>query len=141
MSAVAQLNALYDQYAEKYLAVWKESAPLSRVFDVGSTPRNHPCHMEFLESLGRWTEAFLQSDPSYSDLLSVTHWLLKASEAKESPTGGPVWVLYAAQGMAKPMIPLLQSEDRAELRQAYDQLFPARKRLPVQKEVYRLLKK
>lgn len=141
MSAVSQLNDLYDQYVKKLQASWIGTPSINKIFDFGVTPRNHPCHMEYHEELSRWIENFIRSNPPYSELLSVTHWFLKAAEAKESPTGGPIWILYAAQGLAKPLIPLLHPEDRAELREAYDNLYPKRTRLPVQKEVYQLLKK
>lgn len=141
MSAVSQLNDLYDQYAKKLQACWIGTPSINKAFNFGVTPRNHPCHTEYFEELSRWVDTFLSSGPSYSELLSVTHWILKAAEAKDSPTGGPIWILYAAHGLAKPLIPLLQPEDRAELRDAYDNLYPRRGRLPVQKEVYQLLKK
>ena len=141
MSAVSYLNERYDQYAEKVAALWKETNPLSRAFDIGSTPKNHPCHMEYYEELSRWVNDFINSDPVYPELLSVTHWFLKAEAAKEGPANEPAWILFAVQGLAKPLIPMLNPEDRDELRTAYDNLYPRRRRLPVQKEVYRLLKK
>ena len=141
MSAVTHLNELYDRYAKKLRDSWIGTPSINKAFNFGVTPRNHPCHMEYYEELSGWIRAFMDSEPSYPELLSVTHWFLKAAEAKESPTGGPIWILFAAQGLAKPLIPLLQPGDRAELREAYDSLYPKRSRLPVQKEVYQLLKK
>ena len=141
MSAVSYLNERYDQYAEKVDALWKGTNPLSRAFDVGSTPKNHPCHMEYYEEMNRWINDFITSAPDYPELLSVTHWFLKAAAAKEGHNGEPAWILFAAQGLAKPLIPMLSPEDRAELQSAYDNLYPKRSRLPVQKEIYRLLKK
>jgi len=143
MSAIAELNEHLARYSKKLEEVWNEASFVARGFNlgIGTTPANHPCHMEFYEELGAWVNNFMAAEHTYEELRAVTFWLVEAAAEKESPTGKPLWFLFAAQGYAKPMIPLLTPEDRADLLAAYDRLYPRRQRLPIQKEVYKLLKK
>ena len=48
---------------------------------------------------------------------------------------------HRGRGLCRKLIPALSSQHCALLRQLYDERYPRRDRMPVQKEVYRLLKK
>jgi len=63
MSAIAELNEHLARYSKKLEEVWNEASFVARGFNlgIGTTPANHPCHMEFYEELGAWVNNFMDS--------------------------------------------------------------------------------
>jgi len=49
--------------------------------------------------------------------------------------------MYAAHGFTRPLIPLVSPRFAAEMRQWYENHHAKRDRMPVQREVFKLLKK
>lgn len=134
-----QLKQCYAQYAAEAEQAAKEAAPFSGVWGWGADARNDACHTRFYEAVGQWMEVFLRGEPSAEELHKAAEWILCA--AAEQGDEQTFWFLYAAQGHCKPLIPLLNKEQRASLRDYYDAHYPKRDRMPVQKEIYKLLRK
>lgn len=136
---IQELTEIYDQYGRTLHKVIREAPATAGLFGLGDDPRNHPCHMEFYEAVERWMEVFCKTDPENGPAYQVAELIITAAAKKE---GDPTyWFLYAAQGLARPLIARLDRQQCAHLREFYDDRYPKRGRMPVQKELYKMLKK
>ena len=132
-----QLKERYEKYGEEARKVSREASPMGGLFGWGEDPRKHPCHMAFYEDVERWMAQFMGSDPNGQQRREAASWILTAAAGKE---GDPAfWFLYAAHGLCKELVMTLDEETCTWLRDFYDDQYPRRNRLPVQKEVYKLL--
>ncbi len=137
MAALDALKVLYTDYGEKVRQVRAKASPLDGMFGFGNDPRNHSCHEDFYEAAEAIVNAFAQSGPTPAEAYQVVSFMLReASLHREEES---YWYLYAVQGHTRCLIPLLTREDCCKLRDFFDRTYPKRDRLPVQKDVYRLL--
>ena len=134
-----KLEAIYIGYEEAVTAVYQKAKPGDGLFGWGEDPKKDPCHMAFYEAVERWTADFLSSQPDRDGAFRAVKYLLETPETCRERHC--FWFMYAAQGFSRELIPLLGKEQCAELMAYYDGAYPKRDRMPVQKEVYRLLKK
>ena len=134
-----ELKDLYEQYTEEYKAVRKKASFTDGLFGFGNDPKKNPCHMRFYENAQSWVKAFAASDPGEEETYAVTHFLLTAAEDhKKKPEE---WIILAAQGLSLELIPMLSQEHCAQLEEWYNKTYPRRIRLPIQKDIHKLLQK
>ncbi len=129
----------YRQYDEELRQARAKASPGAGLMGLGDDPRRHPCNMAFFEDIGIWCGEFLRSEPETAAVEEAVEWILRAAEESRGKETFPF--LFAAQGHARALIPLLPARRRGELARWYDRTYPKKQRLPVQEEVYRLLKK
>lgn len=134
-----ELKEIYRQYVLDYAQVRRKATPMDGLFGMGQDPRKDPCHMRFYEAVEQWVAAFAAERPEGEQAYLVVHWILAAPAEH---TGKAVyWFMFAAHGLCRELIPLLSPAQCAELRMLYDENYPRRDRMPLQKEVYKLLRK
>ena len=134
-----QLKEIYETYIANLCKVYKEAKPTDGLFGWGDDPRKDPCHMRFYEDAEKWAEAFLRSRPGNEVVYEAVRFLLETPDKYREKHC--FWFMFAAQGLTRDMIPLLTKEQCAQLMACYDDTYPRRERMPVQKEVYKKLKK
>lgn len=134
-----QLRECYRQYDEQANAVNKKSSPFDGLLGFGNDPRRDPCHGQFYEDVGRWVQAFLALSPQPRQVFEAEHHLITAP--KTCATEASYWMMYAAQGWCRQLVDKLDSRGCAKLQAVYDELYPKRDRLPVQAELYKMLKR
>lgn len=139
MDMVARMQERFQQYFETARDVRRKAPVFAGLFGLGSDPKKHPCHEEFLKDVGDLVAEFAATQPQEYQVVSVMKWLLEI--AGEYEHDDVVWYLYALQGHVKPLIPLLTEEMAQRLADWYNTLYPRRKRLPLQDDIYRLLTK
>lgn len=139
MEKLEQLYHLYDAYLEKAKEVRKQASRFAGAFGLGDDPRNHGCHEAFYDAVGLWCREFGGEGPDARQMAQAVSWILMA--AKDHRNTDVYGYLYAAQGHVRELIPRLSREDSLKLLEQYDAAYPEDQRLPVQLEVYRLLKK
>lgn len=137
MKELEELKALYEEYFRNAEKARKRASLFGGVFGLGEDPRRHPCHEDFFETLGEWTEQLESVNPEPEIVREVVKWILEAP--LEHGSKDTFWILYVAHGHIKSLIPLLNDQDRKAFAQWYDEKIPKRDRLPVQAEVYKLL--
>lgn len=137
MERIQALRERYAQYEETVGHLRKNSPPFAGFWGWGDDPRNDPCHTRFYEDVGTMVEALLASGPEEAVVYEAARWLLAAPS--ECGHKDAAWFQYAAQGHCRRLIPLLTAEHRVELARLFDEICPRRERLPVQKEIYKLL--
>ena len=136
---MTQLETIYTNYAEKAYSVRKNARAFAGILGLGKDPRNDPCHMAYYEEVGAWVTAFLASDPTQEQVMAAATYML---EAPAQCVGQECyWFMYAAHGHIKLLVPLLRKEDCAALGQRLEALYKKRDRMPVQKDLLKLLAK
>ena len=128
-----RLQQIYEDYDRRYQEAVEKAPAFSGFFGVGDVVKNHPCHMDFYEAVGAWTEALAAQAPESDRVAEAVRWILSQ--------GGENWYHLAAHGQVRILIPLLKPQDRRTLGDWYEKSYPRRKRLPVQNEILKLLKK
>lgn len=134
-----QLKERYRQYDEEATQVRKKSSPADGLFGFGNDPKNHPCHEQFYEDIGKWTKAFLETQPDGKESFAAARFMIGAPV--ECSSRESYWMMYAAQGWCRELVNCLDPQGCAALRDAFDEMYPRRDRMPVQQELYKALKK
>lgn len=139
MASFEELKILYQRYLEKATEVRRKASAFAGAFNLGDDPRRHGCHDLFYEGVEQWVREFLQESPTPQQAAEVVDFVLRAADAHRDTDA--YWYFFAVHGHIRPLIPLLSREDCKRLLDLYDELHPKRERLPLQQEVYKLLKK
>lgn len=133
------LKALYEHYIREYDQVVRKASPMDGLFGMGDDPKKDPCHMRFYEAAEQWVKAFVAAGPDADAAYAVTEWILAApAEHKKEQV---FWYMFAAQGFCVELIGLLSREQCARLQELYDARYSRWERMPLQKQIYKLLRK
>lgn len=136
---LTQLQTLYTDYA----ATVKEVRKKTRVFDgflgLGKDPRNDPCHQAFYDAVGAWVTEFLATEPEQDSLMQAALYILETPVAYKDQEC--YWFMFAAHGHMKPMLGGLSKENCAALGSRMEALYKKHDRMPLQKELLKLLSK
>ncbi len=139
MEMVQKLRDRYDRYRADLEKVYAGKKPGDGLFGWGDDPKRDPCHMGFYEDVQGWVKEFAAAGPSQEAVFEAVRFMLETPHLHREQHC--FWFMFAAQGLTRELIPLLGKDQCARLRDLYDSLFPRRERMPVQKDVYKLLKK
>ena len=134
-----QLKACYDKYIAEAAQVWKNRPVLDGVLGMRSSTKDHPCHVEFFEAVSAWVDGFVKSDPTAEQAEEAVSFVLQTSEQYKGQF--TYWAMFAAHGLMRPLIPLVSPQYAARTRQWYNEHVPRADRLPVHKDLFKLLKK
>lgn len=139
MDMLRQLQERYEAYDRETRELARKAPPSGGLFGLGEDPRKDPCHMRFYQDVEQWVADFRAAEPESREACQAVEWILMAAARRK---GEPAyWFMYAAQGLCRELIGLLDPEDCARLRALYDGSYPRRDRLPVQKEIYKALRR
>ena len=134
-----QLKACYAAYLAAAEKAEKNKSTWNGAFGLGVSTKDHPCHDAFYESMEGWCEGFLAKKPSRAEAEEAVRFIFETSEAYRGKL--TYWYMYAAHGFTRPIIPLVSAEFAKEMRVWYNERNPRQDRMPVQREVFKLLKK
>ena len=138
MTALDELKELCNQYEAVALAVRAKASAFAGVFGLGDDPRKNACHDQFFDAVEQWVKTFAASGPSREEAGQVVRFLVEAAHLNRNKE--TFWYLFAVQGHARRLVPMLDPRQAAELVRFYDQVYPKSDRMPVQQELYKLLK-
>lgn len=136
---ITQLEKLYVDYKEEAYNVRKKARVFDGILGLGKDPRNHPCHQAYYDAVGAWVEEFIAAAPEQEQLMAAATYILEAPSACVGEEC--YWFMFAAHGHLRPIIPHLSKENCAALAQNMEQLYKKRDRMPLQKEVLKMLAK
>lgn len=139
MNPIEELNRLIQEYIDIAMTMKQESLLMKMLTDKRQSDSDHPAHMQFYEAVGAWTKAFAAGSPSQEELVKALELLFFTAPAYKDKM--PYWYLLAIQGHTLGLIPLLEDGNREQLRAAFEKQYPKSERLPIQKDIYRLLQK
>ena len=133
-----QLKALYETYFAAAQKVWKERPAWDGMLGLGASTKDHPCHMAFYKSVEQWVADFLQA-PSEAAAEEAITYIMQIPESHKGQF--TYWTLLATQGLARPLVPLISPDHAGRMRAWYEGVYPRQARMPVHKELLKLLKK
>ena len=134
-----QLKACYAAYLAAVEKAEKNKSTWNGAFGLGVSTKDHPCHDDFYEAMEAWCEAFLEKKPSQNEAEEAVRYIFEMSEAHRDKL--PYWYMYAAHGFTRPIIPMVSADFAGSMRVWYNERNPRQDRMPVQREVFKLLKK
>ena len=134
-----QLKACYEKYIAEADKVWKNRSGWDGLLGIGSSSKNHSCHVEFFVAVQDWVDSFLKGDPAQETAEAAVTYVLQTSELYKGQF--TYWSMYAAHGLMRPLIGLVSPQFAARTRKWYEEHIPRPDRLPVQKDLFKLLKK
>ena len=140
MTPLEIMQKLYMDYIEQAAAAQKKQRMGDGILGFGRKASDDPCHERFIENLSRQMAEFIEAGISSQDLREVMAYVFQAQNQHREPVS-QYWMLIAAHSTVQDMIPLLNREDAAALRELYGNLFKRRECLPVQTKIMKRLEK
>ena len=134
-----QLKECYTKYIAATEKAEKNKSTWNGAFGIGVSTKDHPCHDDFYEAMEAWCEAFVAKKPTQAEAEEAVRYIFEMSENFRGKL--PYWYMYAAHGFTRPIIPMVSPEFAKATRVWYNERNPRPDRMPVQREVFRLLKK
>lgn len=128
------MKNLIENYIAEVKDVSKNSRPLAGVFGFRGGVGDSPCHLAFYNAMKEVTES------EDCEAYEAVKLLIRADTEYEAPKSA-VFMLSAVQGLAIPLVDKLSGEQKAEFLKYFEDYIPKRKRLPVQEQLYKALKK
>ena len=134
-----ELREIYETYTQTVAKVMANASAFDGIWGWGDDPKKNPCHMEFYEAVEQYLRRLLESQPSETALFEAADWIIRT--AADHRGAATYWYMFAVHGLCRDLVPLLTPEHCASLRDFYDDQYPRFDRMPVQKELYKSLKK
>ncbi len=131
------LKTIYADYDKAVQEVRKNARAFDGILGLGKDPRKDACHDQFYQAAGQWVTEFVAAGPSQEELLEAALYITetpKTHEGKEC-----YWYMLAAHGHLKPLIGLLSPENRSTVKASMEATYKKRERMPLQKELLKLL--
>ena len=138
LEELKEITAWYLDAAEK---VFQDAPPLAGIFGIGKGPKSDPVHMQYYNKILEKVQE-LNADESVSEqeTFDCAEYLIKLDDSTK--TGQMMqYMLMTVQGCAKEIVPKLSDEHRHSLAEWFAEKVPRRMRLPVQDQLFKLLKK
>ena len=134
-----KLKQCYERYIAAAEKAEKNKSTWNGAFGLGASTKDHPCHDDFYEAMESWVQEFVAKNPSREEAEEAVTYIFEMSENFRGKL--PYWYMYAAHGFTRPIIPLVSPEFAEKKRIWYNERNPREDRMPVQREVFKLLKK
>ena len=136
---INEVKARYEEYSEKSYEVRRKAPLFAGILGLGSDPRRHPCHEEFLDDMIARIDGYVKTAPAAEEVMEVASFML--AEPAEHREEDAYWFMFVAVGCIRTLVPLLKKEDCKVLVNKFDELYKKRDRMPVQTETYKMLVK
>lgn len=138
--ALTTLETLLAAYLDKVAELERNRKFAEGIFGMKGGPADDPCHDRFAEEVQTFLADYAASAPRSADAAAVLKALLAAAESNQDARSA-YWMLLAVQGAGLPLVDALDPCDAAPLYDFYRKSYPRYKRLPVQDEILKRLKK
>lgn len=129
-----EIRTIYDNYLSDTIHLEETRKPTDGLFGFGKRADSDPCHDRFSDRLEQALKNLSITDPSSETAYEVLRFVYGApQEYKENKLA--YWMLQAVHGQTDELIRFLSNEDAAKLSVWYNNAYPKRVLLPVQKTV------
>ena len=136
---LSQVRDLYQAYIQTAEQLEADRGLGDGLLGFGKKPADDPCHTKFAGDLDHLLADFAAETPDSRSVRPVLEFIYNAPQEHRQPLS-IYWMLIAVQGTTPPLIARLSPEDAAALQRQYGRDVPRWERLPIQKEIFRLLK-
>ena len=134
------LRERYRAYEAEVEELERNRKPFEGILGMKGGPADNPCHDRFAEELRAQFADFAASGPDSAEVRSVLDFVYR--EPLDYPGANCAnWMLQAVQSLTKELIPFLTPEDADALAGRFEEDYPSHRRLPVQVELLKLLRK
>lgn len=140
MTTRNEIETLYAQYLEQAVNAEQNRRLTDGMFGFGKKPADDPCHTQFIEALQQILQEYAQNEPDAAELREILAWIFRMPTEHREPKSA-YWMLLAAHGTVRGLIPKLKPDDAVALTKEYAKLYRKWERLPVQDEIYKALQK
>ena len=128
-----RFSGILERYTEAFNEAEKKRKPGSGLFGFGQRPGDYPCHEEMDRQVAELT-AEAAEEAGTAETAALVKAILAAEQERKWPEAARLAVL-AQQRHVMPLIPKLSAADREAIRTWYEEAYPRRKRLPIQKQL------
>ena len=137
--SAAALERVFTMYREDLDNYEKKSKPTDGLLGFGRSLKDDPCHDRLDERVEAIMKDLCASQPSPQEAARFAGLLLR-DDAGSWPLAAQ-WMLRAIERHILPLVPFLSPGDAARFLKAYAARYRPWDRLPVQREVFRALKR
>ena len=134
---ISKIREIYDGYIADTLRLEAERKPGDGLLGFGRSPAHDPCHDLFSDRLQMALKS-AEDGVLPAEAAELLRLIYNAPVENENNKLA-YWMLIAVQAHTKDSIRFLTKEDAAALLVQYNEMYPKRTRLPVQKEIAALL--
>lgn len=139
MISLQEIQNIYQGYFDAVQKAEQNRKITDGMFGFGKKPADNPCHTEFLETLRSILTSQTHEKPDSKHIQEILSYIY-VSPAEHPEPQSAYWMLIAVHGLTNGLIPLLSKDDAAALLETYSKTYRRWERLPVQKNIIRLLK-
>ncbi|MGN0977588.1 MAG: hypothetical protein ACI4PH_05980 [Faecousia sp.] len=132
------LQKLFQDYIAYAGKLREETASIKAVLGFREREIYDSGHKDFDKAVEAWVEAFRRENPSQPELVQALDILLFSAVGYEGKA--PFGYLCAVQRHALKLIPLLDEAGRTTVLARFEAQYPSGRRLPIQKDIDKLLK-
>ena len=134
------LRQLYADYLEQAHSLERNRRLGEGLFGFGRRPADDPCHELFVKAVSE-TMLALAEEQDAATVAEAMRWICDAPLMFPDEPPSIYWVLMAAHGGMLAGISSLGIQDAKALYDHYDLTWPREKRMPLQQQVHKALKK
>ena len=135
-----RIRVIYADYLAAAKLAEEKQKPTDGIFGMGKKAADDPCHTAFIDTLKTALDEIAQQKPDSGTVREILSYICRMPLEYPSPVS-IYWMLIAAQGLTKDLIPFLSQTDAAALADEFGKQYGRWERLPVQKELFRALQK
>ena len=140
MSGVDSVNTLIEQYLSTVSEIQTKANPLSGLFGFGASPKDHPCHEQYIRDLETCVESVAAEPSDVETIGAIIHAIINAQSLVKKDSMA-YWTLIAGHGAIRCLIPLLTEEKAVSIAHEYEMIMRPRERMPLQEQILRELRK
>ncbi|WP_028518210.1 hypothetical protein [Ruminococcus flavefaciens] len=137
---LAEMKKIYGEYIAQVKKLESEKKIGVGLFGMGKKISDDPCHEAFADRLKEELKSFGDMAPSSAEVREVLGYIYHA-QAEMNESLSTYWMMNAVHGLTLDLIRKLDPDDAQSLIQLYNDDVPKRRRFPVQKQVFSVLKK
>lgn len=137
---LAEVKEIYGEYIAQVKKLESEKKIGDGLFGMGKKISDDPCHEAFADRLKGELKSFEDSSPSSAEVREVLGYIYHA-QAEMNESLSTYWMMNAVHGLTLDLIGKLDPDAAQALMQLYNNDVPKRRRFPVQKQVFSVLKK
>ena len=136
---VGDVQQIYEEYLTQAEQLEQNRRIGDGLFGFGNAPADDPCHDRFAHTLETELQRLLTQPPTAEEARDILAYIYRAPlQSRSIPSA--YWMLLAVHGLTVDVIGLLSPPVAKDLYAWYEQTYPRRERLPVQKQVLAALK-
>ncbi|MBP0975094.1 MAG: hypothetical protein J6P20_03430 [Oscillospiraceae bacterium] len=139
MISLQEIQNIYQGYFDAVQKAEQNRKITDGMFGFGKKPADDPCHTDFLETLRSILTSETHEKPDSKHIQEILSYIYVSPAEHPEPLSA-YWMLIAVHGLTNGLIPLLSKDDAAALLETYSKTYRRWERLPVQKNIIRLLK-